>query len=116
LRKTVSIYKSISTPQEKEIQNISQSYAAEDEELEEVTLTDEEIEFLKLLIKKDGQAVDISDIKYKLSYPKLQADQIIESLSNLGLVRAHNNYMHGLQVNLTREGRDYVLGNKYSRT
>jgi hypothetical protein len=79
-------------------------------------LSDEEKRVLKLIIAKDGNALEYKDIKYRLKIPKLQAEQIIEALSEFGITEVFDNHFHGPQIYLTNKGRDYVIGNKYTRT
>lgn len=81
-----------------------------------ISLTDEEVSTLKLLVQKDGAPAEYSDFKYQLRIPKLQAEQILESLTELGLVKVHYNYVYGTKIYLTKKGRDFVIGNKYART
>lgn len=83
---------------------------------EEVTLTEDEYSILRLLVQKDGAPAEYSDFKYQLQIPKLRAQQMLESLIGLGFVKVHDDWVRGTQIYLTREGRDFVIGNKYSRT
>ncbi|MCX6074069.1 MAG: hypothetical protein NTY39_07115 [Campylobacterales bacterium] len=85
-------------------------------EPDNITLTDDEYRLLKLLVQKDGKPAQHSDFKYELRIPILQAEQMIESLSKLEFIEAHNNWMDGTQIFLSKKGRDFILGNKYIRT
>lgn len=79
------------------------------------TLSDEEMNLLRFLIKKDGAPSNFGELCRRLNKPKLQIEQMLEALERVMLVEVHENYFHGPQIILTKVGRDHVLGNKFDR-
>lgn len=79
-------------------------------------LSKEEINLLNLITTKDGQPVAYIDITSNLKIRKLEAEQIVEALSELGLIEAYENNFDGTQIHLTDKGRDFILGNKFKGT
>jgi hypothetical protein len=79
-------------------------------------LSKEEINILNLIVKKDGEAVSYFDITTNLKIRYFEAEQIIEALSELKLIESYENAFDGIQIYLTIEGRDFILGNKFKCT
>jgi len=67
-------------------------------------------------MKKDGEAVSYFDITSNLKIRKLEAEQIIEALSELNFTESYENAFDGIQIYLTTKGRDFILGNKFKCT
>lgn len=79
-------------------------------------LTTEEINLLKFIVSKDGQALGYNEITINLEIRKLIAEQIVEALSELELIETYKNNFDGTQIYLTEKGRDFILGNKFKST
>ena len=79
-------------------------------------LSSDEINVMKLLVKKDGNSIAPHDIKYSLQIPMLKIEQIVESLEIKQFIEIHHNEFDGTSIWLTRPGRDYMMGNEYANT
>ena len=88
----------------------------EDPSLDLDSLTNDERRLLELMVQLDGSPVQISHISRRLGFSKLQSQQIVEALCQYELLAVRSDPVRGSHIYLTKYGRDFVLGNKYTRT
>jgi len=69
-----------------------------------------ELHVLRVLARADGVSVSFDELVERLSTPRLVLERACDSLRGRGFIESHTDYMRGALIDLTRPGRDFVLG------
>jgi len=83
------------------------------EEDEEIKLSTQEDRVMRLFIEADGKSIKPDHLTYKLNTSNLKVEQILEALIDKELIESYRSPMYGTSFGLTREGRDYMMGNEF---
>lgn len=75
----------------------------------EKPLTTTEERLLRLFVEADGQLIHFDDMAHRLGISKLVLQQICEALTERGYIKPHSHIVRGLYVELTRDGRDFLI-------
>jgi hypothetical protein len=75
----------------------------------EAPLGDLELQLLRLLARADGRYVSFENAADHLHTSRLLLQRACEELHRRDLIEPHQDVLHGPQIGLTREGREFVI-------
>jgi len=75
----------------------------------EQPLGDLELQLLKLLARADGSYVSFENAADRLHTSRLLLQRACEELSRRNLIEPHRDILHGPQIGLTYQGREFVI-------